>query len=163
MAQIHPIVENIFKGEDFKSILEVGCGKGILIKQFIEDKDIRVVGLEIDPENEEDFKKNFPQGQFILHDINNPFPFKDKEFDLVVSIGTLILIENVEPVLREMLRVGKKVALAELHDETQDERGVSMKVDPHFIRMHRDYNKLFSKFGITPTIEKVEDKWVIKS
>ena len=160
---MHPIVEHIFKGENPKSVLEVGCGKGILIKQFIEDKDIRVAGLEIDPTNEEEFRQNFPNGQFILHDITTPFPFKDKEFDLVVSIGTLIVIEDAEPVLREMLRVGKKVALAEFHDETQDEKGVSMKVDGYFRRMYRDYNKLFSKFGITPTIEKVEDKWVIKS
>ena len=163
MAQIHPIVEHIFKGENPKSILEIGCGKGILIKQFVQDQDIKVAGLEIDPTNEEDFVKNFPTGQFILHDINNPFPFKDKEFDMVVSIGTLILIENAEPVLREMLRVGKKVAIAEFHDETQDEVGLSMKADVWFIRVYRNYNKLFSKFGIIPTIEKVEDKWVIKS
>lgn len=160
---MHPIVEHIFKGENPKSILEVGCGKGILLKQYVQEQDIRVAGLEIDPTNEEEFKQNFPDGQFILHDINKSFPFKDKEFDMVVSIGTLIIIEDAEPVLREMLRVGKKVALAEFHDETQDEKGVSMKVDVYFRRMYRDYNKLFSKFGITPTIEKVEDKWVIKS
>ena len=159
---MHPIVENIFKGENPKSILEVGVGKGILLKQFVQDQDIKVAGLEIDPTNEEEFRQNFPNGQFILHDINTPFPFKDKEFDMVVSIGTLIIIEDAEPVLREMLRVGKKVALAEFHDETQDEKGVSQKVDVYFRRMYRDYNKLFSRFGIIPTIEKVEDKWVIK-
>ena len=160
---MHPIVENIFKGETPKSVLEVGCGKGILIKQFIGEQDIKVAGLEIDQTNEEEFKQNFPNGQFVLHDITTPFPFKDKEFDLVVSIGTLLLIKDAEPVLREMLRVGKKVAIAEFHDETQAEVGLSLKADVYFTRMYRDYNKLFSKFGIKPTIEKVEDKWVIKS
>ena len=160
---MHPIVENIFKGENPKSILEIGCGKGILIKQFIQDQDIKVAGLEIDPENEEEFKQNFPTGQFILHDINNPFPFEDKEFDLVVSIGTLLLIEDAEPVLKEMLRVGKKVALAEFHDENQNEIGETSLTNVYHRRIIRNYNKLFSKFGITPTIEKVEDKWVIKA
>ena len=154
---MHPIVEAIFKGENPKSILEVGCQNGVLLDQYANGKGIEVWGMDI-----ADFKKGFEsqtKGKFIHQDACEKWPIKDKSIDLVFSIGTLLLIQNAESVLKEMLRVGKKVILVEFHDENEHVEEASM----YETRIFRDYNKLFSKFGITPTIEKVEDKWVIKT
>ena len=154
---MHPIVEAIFNGENPKSILEVGCQNGVLLDQYANGKDIKVYGMDI-----ADFKKGFEsqtQGKFIHQDACEKWPMKDKSIDLVFTIGTMLLIKDPLPVLKEMLRVGKKVVLAEFHDENERVEEAGM----YETRIFRDYNKLFSKFGITPTIEKVEDKWVIKT
>lgn len=90
-------------------ILDVGCGKGFLLYEF---KKIlpasTVIGFDISEYATEnaitEIKKNvFVQGA------QSPFPFKDDEFDLVVSITTLhnLKIYDFKSAINEVERVGK--------------------------------------------------------
>ncbi len=163
---MHLILEKIFENENPKSILEVGCATGILFKEFTEGKDLKIAGIEFEEVNREAFEKNYPKGEFILHDIRNPWPLADKSFDFVFTVGVLLFFEDPRPVLREMFRVGKKVVLAEFHNPELTEPFVDYANGiEHYTctRIYHNYQSLLKEFGIKPTITKVLDKWVIKT
>ncbi len=65
-----------------KNVLELGCRDGSLTKLFISDN--RITGVDIDKNALELFKKNLGgKGYYI--DINNEWPFNEKEFDVIVA------------------------------------------------------------------------------
>ena len=90
-------------------ILDVGCGKGFLlfeIKKILPD--IKIIGIDISKhgyENAHPLVKN----DIIMHRAENVYPFKDKEFDLVISLGTLhnLRIFDLQKALSDIERVGK--------------------------------------------------------
>lgn len=91
------------------SLLDVGAGKGFMMHDFAQSvKGLTLQGLEISEyaiaHAMEDMKPLIRQGNA------KELPFKDKSFDLVISINT---IHNLPPqecaqALREIERVGKK-------------------------------------------------------
>lgn len=177
----HPIVDAIFEGENPKSIFEIGCAGGRLFSGYF-DKRTRlnsttdtgydhtrliVGGIEIHPENIEVAREIYPEyaHNFIAQDASEPWPLADKSYDIVFSLGCLLLIPDPYPVIKEALRVGKKVILAEFQDDDADDFGVNRGPEPteaHGQRIYRDYRKVFKKLGLTPTITKCNDKWIIR-
>ena len=91
-------------------ILDVGCGKGFLlyeIKKII--KNVKVYGLDISSYAKKK-SKNEIKNKIKICDINNKLNFKNKFFDLVISINTLhnLKLKNLFQCLNEIERVGKK-------------------------------------------------------
>jgi sporadic carbohydrate cluster protein (TIGR04323 family) len=89
-------------------ILDVGCGKGYLlyeIKKIL--KNIKIIGLDISnyaiKNSKKEIKKNI-----LYHDLNNKLNFKDKSFDLVLSIMSLhnLKIKNIHERLKDIERIG---------------------------------------------------------
>ena len=90
-------------------ILDAGCGKGFLLhelKLLLPDADIR--GFDIS-EYAIDNSKEEIKGSLFVQRVEDPFPFEDGEFDLVISITTLhnIYINQLKSALTEMERVAK--------------------------------------------------------
>jgi len=88
-----------------KKILDVGCGTGIATNFF-------KCGAGIDP-SEELLKiatKKFPEIKFIKSSAEN-LPFKDDEFDAVISLTAIQNFDNIEKGLNEIKRVGKEFVL----------------------------------------------------
>jgi cyclopropane fatty-acyl-phospholipid synthase-like methyltransferase len=89
-----------------EKILNIGSGKGYTFEAFNETNPI--TGMDIFPKEENVIsQKNFK----YIQRKNDPLPFKDKEFDVVVSIGVLEHIQPEESFLKtceEIQRVGKK-------------------------------------------------------
>lgn len=126
----YKILEKMFKGENPTSVFEVGCANG----GFLKDLGVKVVGgIDKHSGDIEKSKSDFPEGEFLLQDINQ-LPWNVKPYDIVFSIGTLMYIENPEPVIKEMLRIGKKVIIAEPLE------GESV-IDHHGARFYHDYSK----------------------
>lgn len=108
-----PVAEQMIKKyglTDKSKILDVGCGKAHLIyelKQLLPNADIKGFdiskhGLATAPESVRKLLFN--------HKAQDPYPFKDKEFDLVLSLGCVhnLRVFELEKALKEIERVGKQ-------------------------------------------------------
>ena len=79
-------------------ILDVGAGKGTLVKDISNNISNSVVGLD----SSQAFKSS--NGEFLQGDCHH-LPFRDEAFDLVVSIGMLEHVDDYEAAILEMKRV----------------------------------------------------------
>jgi len=96
-------------------VLDVGCGKAYLlyeIKQLLPG--IEVAGIDISEHGINDARPEI-KDKLLIHKAEDvPYPFKDKEFDLVISITTLhnLYIYDLKKALQEIERVGKQKYIA---------------------------------------------------
>ncbi|MFC1570450.1 class I SAM-dependent methyltransferase [Candidatus Omnitrophota bacterium] len=90
-------------------ILDVGCGKGFLAYEFKKLlPDATVVGFDLS-EYAIDNAKEEIRGNLSVKPAQEEYPYKDNEFDLVISITTLhnVYINDLKKSLSEINRVGK--------------------------------------------------------
>lgn len=98
-----------YKLADNAKILDIGCGKGFLLYDFLQvNPNLEIYGIDISEyaikNSKEEVRKNLVVGDATS------LPFEDNFFDLVISINTLHCLEspNLFKGLKEMDRVGKK-------------------------------------------------------
>jgi ubiquinone/menaquinone biosynthesis C-methylase UbiE len=92
-----------------ETLLDVGCGTGYFTRRFATDAaDGNVVGADIDL-NMLRFADGYSEHSigFVASDACQ-LPFRDKSFDLVVSVTALCFIHEEQQALREMLRVARR-------------------------------------------------------
>lgn len=91
------------------SVLDVGCGKAYLLYE-IQRKlpGARLVGFDVSHHGLSDRHPELDANLFI-HRAQDPFPFSDGEFDLVISLATLhnLRLFELESALQEIQRVGR--------------------------------------------------------
>ncbi|MBW1973188.1 MAG: class I SAM-dependent methyltransferase [Deltaproteobacteria bacterium] len=112
-----PVAEALIKTYHLTNnsrVLDVGCGKAFLLyelKQILPG--LRVAGMDISEYGINDSRPEI-KPFLIKHRAQDPYPFKDKEFDLVISINTLhnLYIYELKKALEEIERVGKKKYIA---------------------------------------------------
>lgn len=108
-----PVAEALiadYKLTNESSILDIGCGKGFLlyeIKKILPG--IRVVGCDISKHGVANSHPDI-KPYIIFQRAQDPYPFKDKEFDLVISLTTLhnLRLFELQTALKEIERVGKQ-------------------------------------------------------
>ena len=165
----YPILEKLFEGENPENIFEVGCGVGGFLKDYVESiKNVPVGGIELNPIDLAQAKENFPdyKDNFYVWDALKPnWPVSDKKYDIVFSIGTLILMPYPEVAIGEMLRIGKKVILAELQNHNESYGVINGNYDYGYqYRCAHDYHKQFDRFGVKVVITQgLFDKSIIKT
>jgi homoserine O-acetyltransferase/O-succinyltransferase len=92
--------------EPSSSVLDLGCGRGsLLVKLRSENR--QLMGLEI---HQEEVLYCLRRGLDVVQaDLNNGLsPFSDKQFDYIVLSHTLQAVRDVELLINDMLRVGKR-------------------------------------------------------
>lgn len=90
-------------------ILDVGCGKGYLLYELHRLLPAsRVVGFDVSTHAIVHAKEEIANNLFV-HRAQDPYPFSDKEFDLVFSMMTLhnLPVFDLKSALGEMERVAK--------------------------------------------------------
>lgn len=90
-------------------ILDVGCGKGFLMYEFTRLlPHSQVTGFDISEYAIKNAKEEI-KTKLYIHKAQDKYPFKDSEFDLVVSINTLhnLFVNDLKTTLKEIERVGK--------------------------------------------------------
>ena len=91
------------------SVLDVGCGKAFLLYEMkLLLPRLKINGLDTSKYAVLNCKQEIKQN-ILNHKAEKPYPFKDKEFDLVFSINTLhnLKIFELKVALEEMQRVAK--------------------------------------------------------
>lgn len=89
-------------------VLDLGCGDGDLLYLLAKGKNVKGQGIELD---EKSIYQCVEKGLSVFHsDIDSGLPdYPDKSFDYVILNQSLQQVMKVEFVLKEALRVGKKV------------------------------------------------------
>jgi predicted SAM-dependent methyltransferase len=99
------------------SVLELGCGRGYLLKRFADHAGIPVQGLEIS----EHCRLTRATANVVTHDVTKaPWPIADKAFDLCLSMAFLEHIpeEHLPTVFAEMARTSRRgLHGIDIHDE----------------------------------------------
>jgi methionine biosynthesis protein MetW len=91
-----------------ESVLDLGCGDGALLSLLIKEKRIRAQGIEL---SEEAIHKCVAAGLSVFNeDIDTGLAeYADNSFTFVILNQTLQQVKKPDFVLKEALRVGKKV------------------------------------------------------
>jgi len=94
--------------EPSSTVLDLGCGNGDLLSLLVREKGIRAQGIEID---DKAIFECVAKGLSVFQDdIDTGLPeYGDKSFDFVILNQSIQQVKKPDEVLKEALRVGKKV------------------------------------------------------
>ena len=107
-----PVAEALIKNYNLtndSSVLDVGCGKAYLLYEMkLLLPELTIAGFDISKHGLADAQEEIKDSLFI-HRAQDPYPFKDNEFDLVISLGCVhnLRIFELESALKEIERVGR--------------------------------------------------------
>jgi ubiquinone/menaquinone biosynthesis C-methylase UbiE len=108
-----PVAEKLVEIYDLKpgdKVLDVGCGKGFLLYELqLLIPELQITGFDISQHGLADKHPDF-KGNLFRYRAQDIYPFGDKSFDLVISLGSLhnLRIFELKSALNEIERVGKK-------------------------------------------------------
>jgi len=99
---IHSIIDQGAK------VLDLGCGEGDLLYLLVRDKQVMAQGIELDDRAIQECVK---KGLSVFHDdIESGLrEYPDNSFDFVILNQSMEEVKNVDSVIHDALRIGKKV------------------------------------------------------
>ena len=100
------------------SILDVGCGEGVLTSEWAERLEGRIVGIDLpDPKLEAEWqKRQRPNLEYRAEEATS-LSFADDEFDMATAIEVLEHVPQPEQTLAEMARVAERYLLVSVPRE----------------------------------------------
>ena len=108
-----PVAELLIKNYNLTNnskVLDVGCGKAFLLYEMkLLLPDLKISGFDISKHGLNSAKEEIKENLFV-HKAQDAYPFKNKQFDLVISLGCLhnLKIFELKVALNEIERVGKQ-------------------------------------------------------
>lgn len=90
------------------TVLDLGCGNGDLLSLLVLERNVKAQGIEID---DKAIFECVAKGLSVFHDdIDTGLPeYGDKSFDVVILNQSIQQVKKPDEVLKEALRVGKRV------------------------------------------------------
>ena len=118
MANFERTLEELFSAASPTSLLDVGCGEGVLTHQWAQRIDGRVVGIDLDDPllHKEWESRQAPNLEYLVMKAER-MPFDDGEFDVASAIEVLEHVPDPEHTLDEMARVAKRWLLVSVPRE----------------------------------------------
>ncbi len=119
MATFERTLDELFTQADPASILDVGCGEGVLVQQWAQRLgDRRVVGIDLeDPSIQAEWaKRRAPNLEYRVMKAEN-LPFADGEFDMASAIEVLEHVPDPAHTVAEMARVAGRWLLVSVPRE----------------------------------------------
>ena len=107
-SPVVPTFETYWKLNSSNSILDVGCAKGFMVNDFIEQiPGIKIKGIDISEYAIKNAKEEV-KNKLNVANANN-LPYEDNSFDYIISINTIHNLElnECKKALREIQRVSK--------------------------------------------------------
>ncbi len=146
------VVEDIIaQYAPFYSVLDVGCAKGYMLRELLEQTNTDIAGVDV---SEYAIANADPKVKDFLRVANaKDLPFADKAFDLVISINTVHNLNRAGCVeaLREIERVGveKYVTVDAYRTEEEHARMLAWNLTARTILHVDEWLKLFKEAGYT--------------
>ncbi|MEA2249377.1 MAG: hypothetical protein QOH46_3906, partial [Solirubrobacteraceae bacterium] len=119
MATFERTLDELFEHAGPKSLLDVGCGEGVLTEQWARRLgDRRVVGIDLDDPHlhAEWAKRTAPNLEYRVMKAEN-LPFSDDAFDVATAIEVLEHVPDAEHTVAEMARVAERWLLVSVPRE----------------------------------------------
>jgi 2-polyprenyl-3-methyl-5-hydroxy-6-metoxy-1,4-benzoquinol methylase len=119
MAGFHRAVDDLWAKAAPSSVLDVGCGEGVLTREWAERLgDGRIVGIDLDdPKLRAEWAaRTRPNLEFRVEEATS-LSFRDDEFDMVAAIEVLEHVPDPEATVAEMARVARSRLLASVPRE----------------------------------------------
>ena len=120
MGGFEGTLEELFTQADPQSLLDVGCGEGVLTHQWAQrlGDQRRVVGIDLDDPalHAAWAKRTAPNLEYRVMKAEN-LPFADGEFDAATAIEVLEHVPDAEHTVAEMARVAKRWLLVSVPRE----------------------------------------------
>ena len=120
MAGFESTLDELFTRAAPESVLDVGCGEGVLTEQWAERLgDRQVLGLDLsDPKLRGEWaRRQRPNLAFMEGDLDQRLPFEDDAFDLAAAIEVLEHVPRPEHTVAEMARVARRHLLVSVPRE----------------------------------------------
>jgi SAM-dependent methyltransferase len=139
------------------SILDVGCGKAFLLYELqLLLPQATIVGFDISHHGLASRHPDF-RGELFIARAQDPFPFPDKAFDLVISLATLhnLRLPELEASLSEIERVGRHayVMLESYRDERELFNLECWALTAESLLDEGEWIWLYDRFGYTGDFE----------
>jgi ubiquinone/menaquinone biosynthesis C-methylase UbiE len=139
---------NLKKGD---KVLDIGCAKGYMVYDFL-DLGIDTYGVDIS-KYAIDCSPQEIKWRLKVADAKNLEVYKDKSFDLVISINTIHNLPEVDcrKALREIQRIGKKafIIVDSWRSEEEKQRMLDWCVTGITLKGTEDWKKMFKEEGYT--------------
>ena len=119
MAGFHETLDELWRKAAASSVLDVGCGEGVLTVEWAERLgDRRIVGIDLeDPKLRAEWeKRDRPNLEFRAEEATH-LSFADDEFDLAAAIEVLEHVPEPDATLAEMARVARSHLLVSVPRE----------------------------------------------
>jgi SAM-dependent methyltransferase len=119
MAGFHAALDELWGIAEPQSVLDVGCGEGVLTSEWAERLDgRRIVGIDLDdPKLHAEWdKRRRPNLEFRAEEATR-LSFADDEFDMATAIEVLEHVPQPEQTLAEMARVASRWLLVSVPRE----------------------------------------------
>ncbi|MDX2226073.1 MAG: class I SAM-dependent methyltransferase [Verrucomicrobiae bacterium] len=121
-----PVAEKLISHYGLKSgsrVLDAGCGKAFLLYEMqLLEPGLQLVGYDVSHYGLASALPEF-KGHLFRHHAQDPLPFDDKSFDLVISLGCFhnLRLFSLKTALSEVERVGKsKYVMLESYRNDQE-------------------------------------------
>jgi ubiquinone/menaquinone biosynthesis C-methylase UbiE len=118
MAGFEKSLDELWHMASPDSILDVGCGEGVLTSEWAERLEGRIVGIDLpDPKLEAEWqKRQRPNLEYKAEEATS-LSFADDEFDMATAIEVLEHVPDPEATVAEMARVAKRWLLVSVPRE----------------------------------------------
>ncbi len=119
MARFHRELDDLFTRAAPQSLLDVGCGEGVLTHEWAQRlAGRRVVGIDLDdPALHAEWQRRAAPNLEYRVTRAERLPFADGEFDLATAIEVLEHVPDPERSLQEMVRVARRHLLVSVPRE----------------------------------------------
>ena len=149
-----PVIPDFKEFYDLNSsseILDVGCGKGFMVNDFCQIvPGIKIKGIDISDYAIENCHENVKEMLQVAN--SNDLPFKDKSFDLVISINTIhnLDINGCIKSIKEIQRVSRKncfITVDAYNTNEEKKRMYDWNLTAQTIMSVKEWKKLFYEIG----------------
>ena len=146
-----PTFKNYWKLNIKKSFLDVGCGKGFMLYDLKSKiKGLKLKGLDISKYAIKNSKKEIKLNLIVGN--AKKLPFKDKSFDIVVSINTVHNLKKNDcaKAIQEIQRVSRKycfITVDAYKNKLQKKRMYAWNLTAKTIMSVKEWKLFFKKIG----------------